>query len=117
LRFLEEKGFIIYPIIKAFIEEFYRLNIEYINRLGLEDNIEIDPLSQIGTKINSEYFRSYALNAKEDLIVIGSAYDEYATLLLTKSGKIYDGVGSQDMKRLGNNVYEAFNYLMDNCTN
>lgn len=71
--------------------------------------MHFDPLRAINN-IYRERVEVYEEQIFESLVVIGEAYSEHLTLMISESGKIY-GAFDDYLTLLGCNYYEAINVL------
>ncbi|WP_163852624.1 SUKH-3 domain-containing protein [Paenibacillus elgii] len=99
---LEKLGYIVFPEVKSFLEEFGDLVIE-------------DPINEethsTSIKFTSYYaygaFKSEEKYAQEKLVPVGKIDSDYLILLVGESGKVYCNTG-----KLGDNAIEAWENLI-----
>lgn len=110
---------------KALKDELYILNehiAEFLSQFGAlevtipayrdpkkSDCFHLDPLRAIN-HIYRERVETYEEHVKESLVVIGEAYSEHLTLMMSESGKVY-GAYDDYLTLLGCNGFEALESL------
>lgn len=99
---LIEQGYEIFEPVKAFLREFGMLDFKNID--GKKHTT-----SEIFTEFEKHDKYEYMEGLTEErLVIVGYLYDGYMPFFVSESGKIYNDYG-----KLGNDIYESMNTLID----
>ncbi|MDY8024484.1 SUKH-3 domain-containing protein [Paenibacillus polymyxa] len=110
INFLEKKGFEVFDPAKEAFEHFEGL--EYSVPSDESDDFQIGP-EFLREGIERKHYSRYETIIGEELVVIGLAYDDNATMFMSKTGKVYGIMDDYYIWKFGNNIYEAMNNLCE----
>lgn len=110
INFLVEKGFEVFDFAKEAFEQFGEL--EYSVPSDESDDFQIGP-EFLREGIERKHYSRYETIIGEELVVIGLAYDENATMFMSKSGKVYGIMNDYYIWKFGDNIYEAIHNLCE----
>ncbi|OMF40993.1 SUKH-3 domain-containing protein [Paenibacillus peoriae] len=110
INFLEKKGFEVFDLAKEAFEHFGGL--EYSVPSDESDDFHIGP-EFLREGIERKHYSRYETIIGEELVVIGLAYDDNATMFMSKTGKVYGIMDDYYIWKFGNNIYEAMNNLCE----
>ncbi|ASR46424.1 hypothetical protein B4V02_06895 [Paenibacillus kribbensis] len=110
ISFLEKKGFEVFDLAKEAFEHFGGL--EYSVPSDESDDFQIGP-EFLREGIERKHYSRYETIIGEKLVVIGLAYDDNATMFMSKTGKVYGIMDEYYIWKFGNNIYEAINNLCE----
>ncbi|TVX91891.1 SUKH-3 domain-containing protein [Paenibacillus agilis] len=108
--FLENKGFEDFDHAKAVFEQFGGL--EYSVPSDESDDFQVGP-EFLREAIGRKHYSKYEMIIGEELVVIGRAYSENATMFMSRTGKIYGIMDEYYIWKFGDNIYEAINNLCE----
>ncbi|MEK4733279.1 SUKH-3 domain-containing protein [Paenibacillus sp. FSL L8-0641] len=110
INFLEKKGFEVFDPAKEAFEHFGGL--EYSVPSDESDDFQIGP-EFLREGIGRKHYSRYETIIGEELVVIGLAYDDNATMFMSKTGKVYGIMDDYYIWKFGNNIYEAMDNLCE----
>ncbi|MEK5236182.1 SUKH-3 domain-containing protein [Paenibacillus sp. FSL L8-0470] len=110
INFLVEKGFEVFDLAKEAFEHFGGL--EYSVPSDESDDFQIGP-EFLRAGIEKKHYSRYETIIGEELVVIGLAYDENATMFMSKTGKVYGIMNDYYIWKFGDNIYEAIHNLCE----
>ncbi|WP_342439391.1 SUKH-3 domain-containing protein [Paenibacillus sp. FSL L8-0436] len=110
INFLVKKGFEVFDLAKEAFEQFGGL--EYSVPSDESDNFQIGP-EFLREGIERKHYSRYETIIGEELVVIGLAYDENATMFMSKTGKVYGIMDDYYIWKFGDNIYEAIHNLCE----
>ncbi|PTR01008.1 SUKH-3 immunity protein of toxin-antitoxin system [Mucilaginibacter yixingensis] len=111
---LLKDGFTLFPIAASFLAEFGDLDIVFSNRIGQKANFhfnvkkaveEVDPLWA-----QQDYYRRLG---DKQLCVIGQAYTDHMTLMMSETGEVYGGF-DDFLCKIANSGVDAIKRICDN---
>lgn len=109
-NFLVEKGFEVFDFAKEAFEQFGGL--EYSVPSDESDDFQIGP-EFLREGIQRKHYSRYETIIGEELVVIGWAYGDNATMFMSKSGKVYGIMNDYYIWKFGDNIYEAIHNLCE----
>ncbi|WP_379143028.1 SUKH-3 domain-containing protein [Paenibacillus sp. sgz500992] len=110
INFLAEKGFEVFDLAKEAFEHFGGL--EYSVPSDESDGFQVGP-EFLREGIERKHYSRYETIIGEELVVIGLAYDENATMFMSKTGIVYGIMDDYYIWKFGDNIYEAIHNLCE----
>jgi len=108
VKFLTDEGYILNLTVLEFIQNLGNLELypPAFRVEGKTDTMHFNPILAAEGIYPERVKEEYELRVGEPLVVVGAAYSEHLTLMLSHSGKLYGGYDSY-LTLLGNSVVEA----------
>ena len=109
--FLLFSGYKIIPYLNSFITEFGGLEINYKTENGAEFLFHFDIYKAV-RDFDIKWIKEDYLNRvnEKNLCVIGQAFSNHVTLMLSDSGKMYGGY-DENLFLIGINVHDSIEFL------
>lgn len=111
VEYLEKKGYEVFESVKDALEEFNGLTFRYLDN---DDQSEFSIIPQEGLgDLERKHYKRYEVILGKNLVVIGTVYDDNATMYMDELGKVYGFHDDYYIWKFGDSIYEAVNNLCE----
>lgn len=111
VNYLENKGYSVFESAKLALEKFGGFRYTFIDDGEIEDFV-ISPEEGLGD-LERKHYKRYEVIIGEELVVIGTLYQDNAILYISEVGNVYGIRDDYYIWKIGSSIFDAINNLCE----